>query len=273
MAGKGMRAGRKGPGAKRKGGAGRQAGAKAGAKTGFWASDLPVQAPGTGFFDRHPRFEETSTVAADIARLNFRHHMIIEQNRALLEGHRVLDIASHDSRFSFAALEAGAQHVISIEARSEPVAKARETFRQYGIEEQRYRLEEGDIYEFLPTLEAGSVDTAMVLGFLYHTARHYELFAQLDRIGVRNVIVDSQVLPGEAEPLLRLRWEGTQADGQIWDATRKRVLSSIPSASALELYMQEFGWNTRRSAPAVAIPKSATVYRTGRRVTIVGTRD
>lgn len=271
MAGKGMKAGRKGPGAKRKAGAGRGAGTMAGAA---WASDLPAQVPGTGFFDRHPRFEETSTVAADIARLNFRHHLIIEQNRTLLEGRRVLDIASHDGRFALAALDAGAQHVTGIEARDEPVEKAQETFAHYGAEASRYRFMIGDIYDMLPQLEVGSIDTAMVLGFLYHTPRQYELFAHLARLQVRDLIIDSQVLPGVAEPLVKLRWEGTRKEGMIWDAAaRDRVLSGIPSASALELYMQEFGWQTRRVVPAVAIPRTANVYRTGRRVTIVGTRD
>ena len=56
------------------------------------------------FFDDYPRFRETSNVASSLDRLNFRYSHVIDRNRRLLEGKRVLDIASHDARFTFAAL-------------------------------------------------------------------------------------------------------------------------------------------------------------------------
>lgn len=222
------------------------------------------------FFSQHPKFGETSTVAANLDRLDFRYHHIIERNRKLLEGKRVLDIASHDGRFSFAALKGGgAKSVLGIEARDHLVENARQTFEAYNVAPSAYDFVVGDVFEEIGKLHPGTIDTALILGFLYHTARQYELFAALRDIGVQNVIVDCKVIT-TSKPFVLLRMEGTQADAQIWDAGRQQVLSSIPSAAALELIMEEFGFVPERLSPEGKIPQSASVYKRGRRVTIVG---
>ena len=69
------------------------------------------------FFDDYPRFYSTSKTGPSRHRLGARHRAIIEGNERLLVGRRVLDIASHDGRWSFAALKSGAAHVTGIEAR------------------------------------------------------------------------------------------------------------------------------------------------------------
>ena len=63
-----------------------------------------------GFFDRYPRYLTTSDSETQMgsARLNLRHTAIIESNLDAIRGRRILDIASHDGRWSFAALRAGA---------------------------------------------------------------------------------------------------------------------------------------------------------------------
>ena len=57
-----------------------------------------------GFFDQYPRFYETSETFAYPSRLNLRHEAIFAENTDIFEGRRVLDIASHGGRWSFAAL-------------------------------------------------------------------------------------------------------------------------------------------------------------------------
>jgi 23S rRNA G2069 N7-methylase RlmK/C1962 C5-methylase RlmI len=61
----------------------------------------------------------------------------------------VLDIASHDGRWSFAAIQGGAAHVIGIEARDDRVTGVRETFRQYGVAEERFRFLAGDVFDVM----------------------------------------------------------------------------------------------------------------------------
>ena len=188
--------------------------------------------PRPGFFDAYPLFAEEGTVAATPSRLNYRHELIVEANAPLLKDARVLDIACNDGRFGLGALlGAGAAHVTGVEARGEAIARGERAFAEYGVEPSRYAFRQGDVFEALEAMAPGSFDTAMVLGFLYHTARQYELFAQLDRLGVRNVIVDSQVIrtgkrkskaggrgrmkEGERRTFVEMRWEGTAKDGAI----------------------------------------------------------
>ena len=225
---------------------------------------------GSGFFSARPIFADTSTVAADLARLDFRFEHVIARNRAALEGKRVLDIASHDGRFTLAALEgAGAAHVTGIEARESLVANAEATMRQLGVADLRYRFLTGDVFETIHQIAPGSIDAVLLLGFLYHTARQYELAAAIARIGPETVILDSKVLPNAKRPVIQLEWEGTRSDAQIWDASRPKVLSSVPSAGALQMIFEEFGYDVERLEPVIEVPRAAWQYTKGVRVTMI----
>ncbi|WP_143103431.1 class I SAM-dependent methyltransferase [Albimonas pacifica] len=227
-------------------------------------------------------------MAADLARLNYRHELLIAANASLLKDARVLDLACNDGRFGLAALEgAGAAHVLGVEARDEAIARGRRAFADYGIDPARYEFRQGDVFEALARMTPGAFDTALVLGFLYHTPRQYELFAHLDRLGVRNVIVDSQVIraggrgararrrrmnEGEPRVFVEMRWEGAAKDGAIADPRgRGEALSTIPSAGALEMWLQEFGWTVARTPLPPPAPNTG-VYRRGLRVAMTGTR-
>lgn len=60
-----------------------------------------------GFFDQYPRFYVTSHTSPVPHRLNARCAAVIDSVRDKLTSARVLGIASHDGRRSFAALRAG----------------------------------------------------------------------------------------------------------------------------------------------------------------------
>ncbi len=101
------------------------------------------------FFEQHPEFLETSETAASRRRLNMRHQMMIEENREILDGARVIDIASHDGRWSFAALEANAAHVTGIEGRKDLVEHAIETFTAKGVARDKFDFVVGDAHNVL----------------------------------------------------------------------------------------------------------------------------
>jgi hypothetical protein len=148
------------------------------------------------FFDEYPRFYESSQTAAHADRLNARHEAIIGRNRELLSGRRVLDLASHDGRWSFAALQAGARHITGIEARPHLIEHARETFSAYGVAPERYTFRQGDVFSLLEA-ESFEVDVVLCLGFMYHTFRHLELVKLLADTGARHVVVDTEIVPRE----------------------------------------------------------------------------
>jgi hypothetical protein len=142
------------------------------------------------FFDQFPRFYVTSSIAPEPARLNLRYEAIVGENRDIFAGASVLDLASHDGRWSLAALAAGGRSVIGIEARPELVKAAAKNLGGYGYGADRVRFVTGDVHEVLTTQDF-DVDVVLCLGFLYHTLRYNELLNGIRRTGARYLIIDS----------------------------------------------------------------------------------
>jgi hypothetical protein len=230
-----------------------------------------------GFFDDYPRFQETSQTSAALDRLNLRHHAIIAENAALLHEATVLDIASHDGRWTMAALAAGAAHVTSIEARPELVANAAETFAAYDVSPDRYTLITGDVFDVLAR-EQHKFDVILCLGFLYHTLRYPELMLRLRECNPRAVILDTEVMPGRQRALIRLADESVAREGNAVadDYTLgDRVLTGRPTVPAIAMLAAAYGFEIAGETdwPALlhAHPGARGVndYRTNRRVTLV----
>jgi hypothetical protein len=195
------------------------------------------------FFDRYPRFRETSvvgTMARSGQRLDWRWEAIVGANRALFDNARVLDLASHDGRWSMAALDAGAAHVTGIEGRASLVANALSTFGAYGIEPSRYHFAVGDVLTALPMLTRGDYDLVLNLGFLYHTPKHYEIFEQMRRLQPKAIILDTQVTQDDGA-LTRYRTEGTHWEGAAIGPGEKAVVA-VPSHDFIAMMCDFFGY-------------------------------
>jgi hypothetical protein len=197
----------------------------------------------TYFFDEHPEFLETSDTASSRGRLNLRHLGIIQEHQDILRGARVLDIASHDGRWSYAALQAGATHVTGIEGRRRLVVNARQTLISKGVERERFRFIRGDAHDTL-TAGVGSFDVVMLLGFLYHTLRYTELFAGIRATGARHVIIDTRVMPGD-ECVVKLIRNPTRIESMaVKDrfSYRRRTLVGVPDYAAVVHMLKCYGY-------------------------------
>ena len=227
------------------------------------------------FFDKHPEFLATSTTAAEKDRLNLRHLAIIEENADILRGRTVIDIASHDGRWSYAALETGASHVIGIEGRRRLIDNTVKTFADKGVPESQYQFLKGDVHRRLLNSEVTG-QVVFCLGFLYHTARYVELMAGIQSTGAEHVIVDTRVLQNVDGPLVEMRNERTAGESQAMRdrfAVNRRVITAIPSEAAVLLMLESVGYQldhrtdwdaiTRKHPEAKAIEQ----YKTGKRVT------
>ena len=230
-----------------------------------------------GFFDHYPRFFGTSQTGASRERLHYRHDLIIEQNKPLLEGRRVVDVASHDGRWSFAALrDANATHAVAIEARPYLVQSAAETFAQYGVAPDTFRLICGDAHAELWKLARSGekFDTALLLGFLYHTARHYDLICAFAELGCTAVIIDTAVLFKVDEAVVRLHMEADNDESRLVASNGGSDLAGTPSLSAVHLLLSAAGYKPKTlAARHPAHPKECSDYHVGRRFTVVGVRD
>jgi Methyltransferase domain len=243
------------------------------------------------FADDYPRFIEVSELTPDMSpederqrnrsateqrnRMSERYEALFASNRDIFEGARVLDLASHDGRFSMAALHTGAAHVTGVEIRQSLIDKAQETFEFYGRDPETYRFVCGDVFEVLER-ERFEVDVVLCLGYLYHTYRHTELMYRLHHLAPRHLIVDTMVTPG-AEPILKLVREPDAEDirsaaQDAWSVDRVLVLR--PSVPALQMLVRNYGFEIEsmhdwKSQLAGRLPMPGLDgYATGKRVTL-----
>jgi precorrin-6B methylase 2 len=156
-----------------------------------------------------------------------------------------LDLASHDGRWSFAAIKAGATKVVGIEAREHLVHAAGANLRQQGVSEDSFRFILGDVFESLDRIEPHSVDTVFCLGFFYHVANHMLLLSKIARLKPKHLILDTAI---SLDPnSLILLWsedsEGEANAVHVDSAPTKFVVAGAPSKAALELMVSNFGWN------------------------------
>lgn len=238
--------------------------------------------PGTrvssDFFEAHPRFYSTGEAGiSSKPRLNLRYEAICAENTDLFDGARVLDIASHDGRWSLAALACGASSVVGIEARPELVERAVANLQHYDQEPGRFRFIAGDVHEVLNT-EDLQVDLVMCLGFLYHTLRFNELLHGIRRTGARHLILDTQAHGMFApDPLVRLHRERYERKGTAKaDAytVGPAVLTGRPNLAAIEMMLDAYGYEIERFSdwPRVLADnpqvKGCRDYAIGRRITL-----
>lgn len=229
----------------------------------------------TRFFDDYPRFFETSETTPFPSRLNLRAEAIFGENRDIIEGARVLDIASHDGRWSFAALKHGAASVVGIEGRPELVQHAEEAMTEYGVEPSRYRFVAGDIFSTLAE-EPVEVDTVLCLGFFYHTLRWNELLTRINQCRPKHLVIDTAVTGGKG-PMVKLKVEDvSEQRNAITDEFTHgaAVVSGKPNVRALRTLVEAFGYELERLSDWTALvrdnPEGATKvrdYARGYRVT------
>lgn len=195
------------------------------------------------FFDRYPVFYETAQAGPHPNRMNSRYELIIEPHRELLQDATVLDLASHDGRWSFAALEAGAKKVVGVEARPELVDRAHATFAELGVEQNRYEFIHGDVFETLPQLST-EIDTIFCLGFFYHVHDHVGLLALLQRFGAGRLFLDTNISRLDAN-VVELRYDNAAKPGDaFWEVSTldDKTIVGWPSRQALAMMLSHFGY-------------------------------
>ena len=209
------------------------------------------------FADDYPRFIELSELTTDEqdqrpdgrsaseqrSRMNERYEALFASNRDIFDGARVLDLASHDGRWSFAALKTGAAHVTGVEVRQSLIDRAQTAFAFYGQDPATYRFVRGDLFEVLAH-EKFDVDVVLCFGFLYHTYRHTELMYYLHHLAPRHLIVDTLVTRDTQRTLRVIRERDVEdvrsAAQDPWSVGRVLVLR--PSVPALQLLLRSYGF-------------------------------
>jgi Methyltransferase domain len=241
------------------------------------AESAPGSRTATWFFERFPRFYLTSATGLTTARLNLRYEAIFGENRDVLEGASVVDLASHDGRWSLAALATGARSVIGIEARPELVKAAAENLAEYGFGADRARFVAGDVHAMLDTQDF-EADLVLCLGFLYHTLRYNELLHGIRRTGARHLIIDT-FSPHMMAPVPNVNVITEDADEEGKAAADayihgRSVLVGRPNLAAIQVMLGAYGYRVERLSDWAGLLRDnpgiddCGDYANGRRITL-----
>ncbi len=197
-----------------------------------------------GFFDFLGGTRRYRGRALGIKRLEVRRRFIVTPYVDELAGARVLDLASHDGRWSYALADAGAREVIGIEARRELI----DQFEEYpdGPVKEKVSFVHADVFEELPRMVAAGerFDVVAIFGLYYHIMDHYQLLKLVKHLGPKLIVIDSMFLDRPA-PLIRLDLEETSNHlSSISHETGQSVAPvGIPTRSALELMARTLGYD------------------------------
>jgi hypothetical protein len=201
-----------------------------------------VQAPPPlGFIERYPRLLQTSQTGLVPERLDKRFTILVENYRDLIAGRRILDLASHDGRWSLAALDVGAAHVTGIEARPHLVENARDNCQAYGFDSRRHEFVLGNVFDVLQNRTFERIDTVFCFGFFYHVARHVEL---IDRLRPKAVILDTGISPGSGCSMEWIREKVDEEPNAAGDRLARAgwALVGYPTRKVIELMWGHFGY-------------------------------
>jgi SAM-dependent methyltransferase len=249
-------------------------------------------------------FLTTSKTNALPNRLNWRAEMLLTRNQNLIEGKRVLDIASHDGRFSYACLKLGASHVTGVEGREELVKNSESNLKEF--DKKTFNFIQGDIFDIFQSFKPGDFDTILCFGFLYHTLRQLEFFSEVKRLVPEALILDTtvckvppvfkmlqqvrktklfrdltgiadhqKVVPKPLDSLIAGQYfafvqEGTGFQGSTIDSTG---IVAVPSEIAIEMLLQVYGFKFEKlgwNASGIKNWAALGDYRNGDRVSYVG---
>jgi hypothetical protein len=192
-----------------------------------------------GFFDRGPYGSTYDPKLLN--RVNERYKRIIAHNIHLIKDKRVIDLAAHDGRWTWAALQSGAAYVDSVEGRSELVAAANKTLSTFPKE--RYSFVQGDIIDHIERRKGVAFDTVLCLGIFYHINEHFRLLQLMAGLKPSAIILDTALMTTKAPQI----GFATESTGSKLNAIPGReqadqVLVGTMSRGLLELWCSLHKW-------------------------------
>ncbi len=179
-----------------------------------------------------PPYDDNDTT---IYRLNQRHKLIIEPFLPQIEGARVLDIAAHDGRWSYALAAAGAAEVVGVEARPELVARF-DGFPDTPFK-PRVRLTCNDLFAELDSRGAAgeTFDVVALYGIFYHVMDHFRLLSLIRALKPGLVIIDSEFIVLDNAMIQVLKEEVSNPLNAVTEVQgRTHTVVGVPSMRATE---------------------------------------
>ncbi len=196
----------------------------------------------SGFFDflqELPPYDDNENT---IRRLEQRHRLIIDPFQPQIEGARVLDIAAHDGRWSYALAHAGAREVVGVEARQELIDRFK-TFPKSKFKD-RVTLVCNDLYaEIEARIAAGErFDVVALYGIFYHVMDHFRLLSLVRKLGPALIIIDSEFIKADNAMVQVLKEEVTNPLNAVSDVEGvTHTVVGVPSKRATQFMAEALG--------------------------------
>ena len=180
-----------------------------------------------------------------------------------LRGRRVLDLGCNAGYWSLLAAEAGADFVLGVDARASYLEQAELVFEAKGIERERYRFAQQNVFELAPEEQ---FDVVLCLGLLDHVHRPFELFELMARSGAELLVIDTEVSRARSSlfELARLYNAADALEGPL-------VL--VPSRQAVAELASELGFHAVALEPRIGDYAGMQDYRRRRRLAFICSRS
>lgn len=197
------------------------------------------------YSQQFPQFLDSDVGAAPL-RLDHRYSMLFSSQASIYEGATVLDISSHDGRWTNAALQCGAKHVTGVESRSTLTDKTRENLSDIGVSKDRYSVITNDFMDWAEN-HTEQYDVVLCLGFFYHIYEHNILMSYLNRLTRKHLIIDTYVWPSESTMCNIYKDVGTSNAAR--SVSRYSVgnitYAAEPSLAALHMFLKDYGFTVK----------------------------
>jgi trehalose 2-sulfotransferase len=190
-------------------------------------------------FDVYDEVKVTAARPIDAMRQRYRYQAIVDRNRELFQNARVLDIHCGDGRWTLAALDAGASHVIAVENQREPVEAARDTFQKLGIKPSSFELIHSEIPPALRRFLPDAFDLILCEEFSKLPDPHL-FFNRLSRLRPKHVILDTEMVTGKVPMVsFKLQKPGPNYNGHA------AAIYAVPNHELIRVLCDYFGFTWR----------------------------
>jgi tRNA (mo5U34)-methyltransferase len=179
-----------------------------------------------------------------------------------LEGYRVLDLGCNAGFWSLAALQAGADFVLGVDANNEFIEQAELVFEAKKVDPTRYRFRTEELFTHSFERE---FDIVLCLGIMDQIDRPVELFELMAGTGARAIVIDTNVSRSRAS-----LFETTRLYSPSASARDGLVL--LPSRQAVADLAERHGFSTIALAQNTTDSAGMSDYRRERRCAFVCSR-
>lgn len=164
-----------------------------------------------------------------------RYLFLVDQFREEMDNSRILDLAAHDGRWSYALAGTGAREVVGIEIRGELIERFADMPQDAAS--AKVMLRQGDIFKEIHKLinEGQTFDVVAVYGIFYHIMDHFLLIKLITSLRPKLIIIDSEFI-SVPNPMIQLVRERTDnpLNAAEQRAGQEIAIAGVPSIGAME---------------------------------------